>query len=199
MKSIQTHAIAAILIMAMLVSCSLKEKETNPTSFMSPLSICVYGKKVSDTRGDLNIAPGDFIPWKGNGSLSWEVEIKEKDDYEFYIIANVGEAGAGTRILVQTEKEEERARNARASVDWLVEAGYGLMFHWTSQSVQPDGSIKPYKDAVEEFDVERFAAMVEETGAGYVLLTIGHAESYCPAPIGKLGKDPSGAVPHSGT
>jgi hypothetical protein len=80
-------------------------------------------------------------------------------------------------------KEEARAKSARASVDWLMKTGYGLMFHWTSQSVQPDGSIKPYNDAVNDFDVEKFANMVEETGAGYVLFTIGHAESYCPAPL----------------
>ena len=79
--------------------------------------------------------------------------------------------------------EYKRALKSRASVDWMMEAGYGLMFHWTSQSVQPDGSIKSFEEAVNEFDVERFAGMVEETGAGYVFLTIGHAESYCPAPI----------------
>ena len=80
-------------------------------------------------------------------------------------------------------KEEARAKNARAGVDWLVKTGYGLMFHWTSQSVQSDGSIKKFEDAVNDFDVEKFANMVDETGAGYVLFTIGHAESYCPAPI----------------
>jgi hypothetical protein len=79
--------------------------------------------------------------------------------------------------------EYDKALDSRASVDWMMEAGYGLMFHWTSQSVQPDGSIKPYEEAVNEFDVERFAGLVEETGAGFVFLTIGHAESYCPAPI----------------
>jgi len=83
----------------------------------------------------------------------------------------------------EIENEELRAINARAPVDWLVESGYGLMFHWTSESVQPDGSIKSYEDAVNEFDVEQFAGMVEDTGAGYVIFTIGHAESYCPAPI----------------
>lgn len=79
--------------------------------------------------------------------------------------------------------EYNRALSSRASVDWMMEAGYGLMFHWTSQSVQPDGSLKSYEEAVNTFDVDRFAGMVEETGAGYVFLTIGHAESYCPAPI----------------
>jgi hypothetical protein len=65
----------------------------------------------------------------------------------------------------------------------MVESGYGLMFHWTSQSVQPDGSRKAYEEAVNDFDVTKFANMVEETGAGYVIITIGHAEQYCPAPL----------------
>lgn len=81
------------------------------------------------------------------------------------------------------EEEKKRAFSSRVSMDWLVNTGYGIMFHWTSQSVQPDGSIKSYEQAVNEFDVEKFADMVEETGAGYVMFTIGHAESYCPAPI----------------
>lgn len=81
------------------------------------------------------------------------------------------------------ENENKRAIASRASTNWLVKTGYGLMFHWTSQSVNPDGSQKTYADAVNSFDVERFANMVEETGAGYVIFTIGHAEQYCPAPI----------------
>lgn len=83
----------------------------------------------------------------------------------------------------QIEAEYKRALRDRASVKWLQEAGYGLIFHWTSQSVQRDGSVKSFAEAVNEFDTERFANMVEETGAGYVMFTIGHAESYCPAPI----------------
>ena len=81
------------------------------------------------------------------------------------------------------EKENKKAVASRASTDWLTKTGYGLMFHWTSQSVNPDGSNKPYEQAVNDFDVKRFADMVEETGAGYVIFTIGHAEAYCPAPL----------------
>jgi hypothetical protein len=80
-------------------------------------------------------------------------------------------------------KENKKAVASRASTDWLTKTGYGLMFHWTSQSVNPDGSNKPYEQAVNDFDVKKFANMVEETGAGYVIFTIGHAEQYCPAPI----------------
>ena len=75
------------------------------------------------------------------------------------------------------------AHRARANTDWFVDEVYGLMFHWTSQSVGRDGSIKPFDQAVAEFDLEAFATMVESTGAGYVLFTVGHAEPYCPAPL----------------
>ncbi len=81
------------------------------------------------------------------------------------------------------EADRLEARRARARTDWLVKAGYGLMFHWTSQSIGKDGTHKPYARAVDDFDVNRFAEMVDETGAGYVILTIGHARSYCPGPI----------------
>jgi hypothetical protein len=81
------------------------------------------------------------------------------------------------------EKENKKAVASRASTEWLTKCGYGVMFHWTSQSVNPDGSNKPYDQAVNDFDVKKFADMVEETGAGYVIFTIGHAEQYCPAPI----------------
>ena len=87
---------------------------------------------------------------------------------------------SAARIL---EDEYKRILKSRASYEWITRAGYGLMFHWTSQSVNPDGSCKPYADAVNEFDVKKFANMVEETGAGYIIFTIGHAEPFCPAPL----------------
>jgi hypothetical protein len=86
------------------------------------------------------------------------------------------------------ENENKQALASRASTKWLTKAGYGVMFHWTSQSVNPDGSIKPYAQAVDDFDVKKFVKMVDETGAGYVIFTIGHAEAYCPAPLKKWEK-----------
>jgi len=81
------------------------------------------------------------------------------------------------------EAEREKARLSRADTEWLVKAGYGLMFHWTSQSIGKDGTRKPFAQAVVDFDLNAFVKMVEEAGAGYVLFTVGHAEPYCPAPI----------------
>ena len=81
------------------------------------------------------------------------------------------------------EADRQEARHSRASTEWLSKAGYGLMFHWTSQSIGKDGTNKPYAQAVDDFDVDRFAEMVQSTGAGYVLFTVGHAQPYCPAPL----------------
>src|ERR1700719_4084102 len=78
---------------------------------------------------------------------------------------------------------EENARVHRANTDWFVKAGYGVMFHWTDFTQPRQGEKKPYKDAVDAFDVNAFASMIEEMGAGYVVFTLNHAHPHCAAPI----------------
>jgi hypothetical protein len=78
---------------------------------------------------------------------------------------------------------EESARAHRANTDWFVKAGYGVMFHWTDFSQPRQGEKKPYKDAVDAFDVNAFARMIEEMGAGYIVLTLNHAHPHCAGPI----------------
>jgi len=267
--SFKIHLPVLFIILMVLISCSSSVSKKNPGSqsetqinFSSTQSVYLHNNQVSETQSDfeLVIERGN-TKWKGNASLSWEVDIPEKDDYEVYLIASVGEAGDGTKLSIETAerkseftifqtsgpfpggenfsvpealnfervklsglialeagkqiitastsgiekeevlfhfrsfellpvskkemiaKEEARAKNARASVDWLVETGYGLMFHWTSGTPQADGSRKSYEEAVNDFDVEKFANMIDETGAGYVIFPIGHAQSYCPAPL----------------
>jgi len=86
------------------------------------------------------------------------------------------------------EADQKKAIRARASTEWLAKAGYGLMFHYTSQSVNRDGTKKSYADAIDAFDLKAWVKMVKSTGAGYVIFTIGHAEPYCPAPIASWEK-----------
>lgn len=227
--------------------------ELNPNK-----STFLYCTETSILDGDLKIQNGNYMTWKGNASLTWDVEVSSNSKYELYLIANVREEGKGKTLTFKTDnklyhfklaptngpykgglnfervklssemalskgaqkltlltegissedisidirsiellpisakeqiaKERDRAIEARSGTAWMNKTGYGVMFHWTSQSVQPDGSIKKYKDAVNDFDVEQFSNMVEETGAGYVMFTIGHAESYCPAPIASWEK-----------
>ena len=78
---------------------------------------------------------------------------------------------------------EKKVRELRSSTKWMVDAQYGLQFHWTSMSQPRYGEKKPYADAARDFNVDAFTDMVRETGAGYVILTTSHGEYYFPAPI----------------
>mgnify|MGYP001171557444 CR=1 FL=1 len=78
---------------------------------------------------------------------------------------------------------EESARAHRVSTDWFVKAGYGAMFHWTDFTQPRNGIKKPYADAVDVFDVNAFASLLGDMGAGYVIFTLNHAHPHCPAPI----------------
>ena len=259
LNSFKTHVPVLFVFLTILIACSPSEDRVN---FSSPYCTYLHNNQIDRSLSDTTMVyERGNTKWKGNASLSWEVKIPEKDDYEVYLIASVGEAGDGTKITMKSPQnvsnftisqtsgpfpggenfsvpdalnferkklpgsiplesgnqiitvstsgiekedvlfhfrsfellpvskkmmiaeEEARAESARASFDWMAETGYGLMFHWTSRTPQPDGSRKSYEEAVNDFDVEEFAGMVEETGAGYVLFTIGHAESYCPAPL----------------
>jgi hypothetical protein len=68
------------------------------------------------------------------------------------------------------------------STDWMVAAKYGLMFHWTGQSKPPQGPGLEYCDSVRDFDVEKFAKMVSDTGAGFIVITTTLSRFYFPGP-----------------
>ena len=71
--------------------------------------------------------------------------------------------------------DEEAAQRFRVIPKWFERAGYGLMFHWTSQTQPRTGPQLSYRDAVARFDVFQFAEMVGAAGAGYVIWTVNHA------------------------
>jgi hypothetical protein len=82
----------------------------------------------------------------------------------------------------------EEAMARRADARWMPRAGYGVMFHWTKRTMPRSGPARSYADAVDAFDVERFAAQVASTGAGFVVLTTAHSDQYLPAPIQALDR-----------
>lgn len=211
----------------------------------------LYGGQAR-VEGEIKRQGGDNFAWKGNGAMTWEVQVVKSGEYAVGLChaAPLGAAGeelqiassghqvrynlrptkgvfpngnheivpvtgslplaAGKQAIILSlpnapagkpmlafrsleltplsaksaiEADEAEARSSRASSEWLAKAGYGLMFHWTSQSVGKDGIRKPYSQAVDDFPVNQFVEMVEATGAGYVLFTVCHAESYCPTPL----------------
>jgi len=80
------------------------------------------------------------------------------------------------------ERLEALGKRERVSANWMVDAKYGLMFHWTSQSKPREGPQLSYCDAVGRFDVDRFADTVSQAGAGFVVFTTSHAGFYFPGP-----------------
>ncbi len=71
----------------------------------------------------------------------------------------------------------------RSSTEWMADAKYGLMFTWTEASFPRSGPKKSYEEAVRDFDVNAFADMVANTGAGFIVLCTSWASYYFPAPI----------------
>ncbi len=78
---------------------------------------------------------------------------------------------------------KERAMKMRASTDWFVAAKYGVTFHWGPRTQPRRGPLKSFPEAVRDFNVDAFADMVVETGAGYVIFTSTHSPHWFPAPI----------------
>ncbi len=85
-------------------------------------------------------------------------------------------------------KLHQQALAMRADTTWFQNARYGMMVHWTKQSMPLKGDPKPYAQAVADFEVEGFADQMQATGAGFVLLTTSHAFQYFPAPLQALDR-----------
>lgn len=84
---------------------------------------------------------------------------------------------------VDAKAELQIAAKQRANSNWLMHSGYGLMFHWTSQTMPRSGPQMKYTDAVNAFNVIAFADMVKKTGATYVIFTANHQDPHFPGPL----------------
>ena len=65
--------------------------------------------------------------------------------------------------------------------DWMKRS-VGVSFHWTTHSVNTDGTALPFAGAVGAFDVDRFVRSLKKIGAGHVIFTLTHAEQYLAFP-----------------
>ncbi len=86
------------------------------------------------------------------------------------------------------ERLHQRALAMRADTTWFQQARYGIMVHWTSQSMPRQGDPKAYAQAVADFRVDDFAEQMRQTGAGFVVFTTSHAFQYFPAPLSALDR-----------
>jgi hypothetical protein len=87
---------------------------------------------------------------------------------------------------VQPAAAKELAKQAaalRSSTQWMVDGKYGLMFTWTAASFPKTGEKNSYEQATNDFDVNAFADMVANTGAGLIVFATTWSTYYFPAPI----------------
>lgn len=63
--------------------------------------------------------------------------------------------------------------------DWFHNAGYGIIIHFLKNWNDLTGD---WNQHVDRFDTGRFADLVAQTGAGYVILTLGQGEGHYCAP-----------------
>jgi hypothetical protein len=116
---------------------------------------------------------------RGVNPITLQLSGTDNDQVVRFRCLEVLPVSASTEITA----DEARASADRASTDWFVKAGYGVMFHWTDFTEPREGTKKLYPDAVDAFDVNAFATLLEEMGAGYAIFTLNHAHPHCAAPI----------------
>ena len=105
-------------------------------------------------------------------------KAKSKDRVKVHSFELISPTAAQAMIASRNKTQE-----MQASTDWFVKAKYGVMFHWSTTTQPLRGPQKSYPDAVNAFDINAFADMVRETGAGYVIFTSVHGIMHFPAPL----------------
>lgn len=90
--------------------------------------------------------------------------------------------------------QQKLADELRSRPAWLDNADYGLFFHWNARSKPRYGEPKTFEQSVNDFDVQRFAAMVKSTGAKFIVLTTSWGGSSFPAPVSSVEKISPGST-----
>lgn len=68
------------------------------------------------------------------------------------------------------ERLQAEATLLRSDASWMADLPYGFFFHWNSKSMPQSGEPLMYEDAVNQFDVDRFAKTVYECGGKLIFL-----------------------------
>ncbi len=88
-------------------------------------------------------------------------------------------------LLRESDKPayETRVANFKKIPTWFSNAGYGLMLQFGPWGYPTSGPRKPLQNFADGFDVNRFVAMAQSTGASYVIWSITWFEYKMVAPI----------------
>jgi hypothetical protein len=102
-----------------------------------------------------------------------------------------GEKGAALKSIELLNHKARPAFDARirafkSDTSWLNDAKFGLMTQCGGWAYPPHGPRKPWPGMVDAFDVEKFADLVDSTGAGYTIWSATWGQFLFPAPINAI-------------
>lgn len=118
-------------------------------------------------------APGKLILTKGINVIT----VKSLDE------ANLKLKSVELINFSEKDKIEKRVQDFRSDTKWLADSGYGLMVQWGGWGYPQHGPKKEWPKMIDDFDVEKFANMLLETGAAYVVWSATWISYQFPAPI----------------
>ena len=85
--------------------------------------------------------------------------------------------------LAARDDIHHRIDRLRTSTRWLRAAKYGIMFQWGGWGYPQHGPKKAWPKMIDDFNVDAFARMAEDAGAGYVIWSVTWCSYHFPAPI----------------
>lgn len=115
----------------------------------------------------------------------WTSEIVLLTSYEGrYIKCEIsctsGKGGKKIRAEIVSSSPVELKGNP--NTDWFHDAEFGIMVHYLSSNMVQDKGSKEWNDAVDSFNTDEFASKVSQTGAGFVMFTLGQNSGYYCSP-----------------
>lgn len=113
---------------------------------------------------------------KGNNEI--HIDVQTRGDFRLTYLEIMPKSA-----LPAIEAEIARADKLRQPIAPLVAEGYGIFVHWTPEVTPRHGNKKPYEQAVNDFDTEKFAEQMSQMGANYVVFTTNHGFTGFPAPL----------------
>ncbi len=113
------------------------------------------------TEETLKIPPGKSSITIREGHILG-LELIDKDHYDAYL---------------------KRVEKFRGDTSWMCKRTYGIMFQWGGWTWPQKGEKAPWPEPINNFDVELFADLMEEMGAGWITWSVTHGGQHMPAPI----------------
>ncbi len=90
--------------------------------------------------------------------------------------------GSDERVTASVISSKPVEYKGNPNTDWFRDAGFGIMVHFLKEVFVPVGGATEWNDAVNKFNVEKFAEQANEAGVGYVLFTLGQNSGYYCSP-----------------